>query len=140
MQKYSENGRPLPMVTPVSAPYFDAARRQQLRLPQCPRDGFFFYPRRCCPHCLQTDWVWAEARPRGVVYAFTVERMGQEPGLRPLTPFAIVVVDLLDGPRLIGNMKTEDLDGLAVGADVEAYFELVEDAPLLHFRGIPRQP
>jgi uncharacterized OB-fold protein len=134
MQPRSSSGRPLPLVTPLSQPYFDAARENRLLLQQCPRDGFFFYPREFCPHCLQDDWQWQEARKLGEVYSYTVEQTGQEPGLKGMTPFAIAVVDLLDGPRVIGNVRGEDLEGLAVGAKVVLFFEQVEQASILFFR------
>jgi uncharacterized OB-fold protein len=133
MQRYSSTKRPLPLITPIAEPYFNAAKDNRLLLQCCPRDGFFFYPRERCPHCLQTDWRWQAAQPKGTLYSFTVERMGQEPGMRALTPFAIAMVDLDEGPRLVGNVKTDDLAGLSVGARVALYFEQLEGAPLLYF-------
>jgi len=134
MQPRSPRGQPLPLVTPVTKPYFDAARENRLLLQKCPRDGFFFYPREFCPRCLQADWQWQEARKQGAVYSYTIDHMGQEPGLRGFTPFAIAVVDLIDGPRMIGNVCGFDLDGLAVGKTVAIYFQHTENSPILFFR------
>ena len=134
MQIYAENGRPLPLVTPTSQPFFDAAREQKLLLQKCPRDGFFFYPRSHCPHCLQTDWSWQEARKRGIVHAFTIDRMGQDPGQRSRVPFAIALVDLDDGPRIIGNVVDCAPEAIKIGMAVEVHFDIVDDTPLIAFK------
>jgi len=134
MQPHAENGRPLPLITEISRPFFDAAREQKLVMQRCPRDGFFFYPRARCPHCLQADWAWQEAQPTGAIHSFSVERMGQDPGQRGRVPFTIVLVDLDDGPRMIGNMEGEP--DVRVGQRVEVTFELLDGAPLTCFRQI----
>lgn len=134
MQVHAGNGRPLPLVTPIAQPFFDAAREQRLLLQQCPRHGFFFYPRSHCPHCLRTDWSWREARGSGTVHAFTIDRMGQDPGQRSRAPFAIALVDLDDGPRLIGNIVDCAFADLRVGMAVAVHFDIVDGAPLTVFK------
>ena len=57
MAIYASDGRPLPQPTTTTQPFFDAARRHEFRLQRCPRDGFFYYPRSHCPHCLGVDWI-----------------------------------------------------------------------------------
>ena len=47
---------PLPAPTPDSAPFWEAARRHELRLPRCRDCGeAFFYPRNVCPGCLSSN-------------------------------------------------------------------------------------
>ncbi len=132
--RYAQNGRPLPVPIPVAEPYFNAALENRLLLPHCPHDGFFFYPRSHCPHCLGNDWTWREAPKGGHVYAFTIDRVGHEPGLKPFVPFALAVVDMAAGPRMTGMVTGIAVDAVSVGMAVEAYFLIVEGAPLLHFR------
>jgi uncharacterized OB-fold protein len=134
MQTYAQDGRPLPLITPTSQPYFEAARDNRLLLQQCPRDGFFFYPRSHCPACLQTDWAWSEARKSGRVHSFTIDRMGQDPGLRAFAPIVVAVVDLDDGPRVIGNVVDCPFEQLRVDMPVEIFFERVDATALMRFR------
>ncbi len=136
MQIYAENGRPLPLITPTSQPFFEAARAQKLLMQKCPRDGFFFYPRSHCPHCLQTDWSWLPAQTSGRIHSFTIERLGQDPGQRARVPFVIAVVDLDDGPRMIGNVIDCPHEALRVGMPVRVCFEIVENIPLTCFSPI----
>jgi len=135
--RMSEDGRPLPVPNPTTAPFFDAAREGRLRLQRCPRDGLFFYPRSRCPGCLGADWSWEDVRGRGPLHAFPVDRVGHDPALARDVPFAIAVVELEEGPRMTARVVDCGLDELRVGMPVEAAFETLEDVPLVRFR--PRQ-
>ena len=99
-----------------------------------PRDGFFFYPRSHCPGCLGTDWSWQPARVSGRIHAFTIDRIGQDPGLRAQVPFAIAVVELDDGPRVVGNIVDAAFERLQVGLPVSVGFNLIEGVALMVFR------
>jgi uncharacterized OB-fold protein len=133
-QSYAFDGRPLPRITPVAEPFFAAARRGDLLLQRCPRDGFFFYPRLRCPGCLGDDWTWTGASPWRTVHAFTIDHRGQDPHLRPFAPLLLAVVDLDDGPRMVGQVLGCRPDEIAVGRRVRVEFEVVEDAPLIRFK------
>lgn len=135
-QPYSEDGRPIPRRTPVSAPYFDAAREGRLSLQKCPRDGFFFYPRSRCPDCLKDDWAWEDVSGKGVLYAFTTDRVGLDPAQRPQLPLVVAIVELAEGPRLttrIVGCKPEEVE---VGMPVEVVFEDVDKETLIHFQPV----
>ena len=102
-------------------------------LQRCPRDGFFFYPRSRCPRCLGADFEWREASGRGVLHSFTVDRVGHLPGLQPLVPHAIGIVELAEGPRMTARIVDCDVDALEVGQPVEARYEDTGPVTLVHF-------
>jgi uncharacterized OB-fold protein len=132
--KHTSDGRPLPWPNPTTAPFFEAARRHELVLQRCPRDGFFFYPRSRCPSCLGADWGWERVSGSGRVHSFTIDRVGHLPALRKLAPYAIAIVELDEGPRLTARLVECDVEAVKVGMRVVAAFEDVEDASLVHFR------
>ena len=139
MVQFATDGRPLPRPTPVTRPFFDAAAEGRLSLQRCPRDGFFYYPRSHCPKCWGTDWSWSLLSGRGTVYSFTVDRVGHDPALAPDVPFAIALVDLEEGPRVVANVVGCDVDDVRVGLPVAAAFESFDakdggDVTLLRFR------
>jgi len=138
MQPHSENGRPLPRRTPISAAYFDAAKEHRLVIQKCPRDGLFFYPRTRCPVCLGDDWSWETMSGRGVVYSLTVDRVGHDPAQRSRLPLIIAIVELEEGPRLTTNIIGCVPDEVSVGAAVEALFEDVDDESLVCFKLTPK--
>jgi len=131
--QHGTNGRPLPWPNPTTQPFFDAARRGELLLPCCPRDGFFFYPRSRCPHCLGSDWHWEPASGRGRIHSFTIDRIGHLPALAPEAPFAIAIVELQEGPHMTARIVDCDPEALAVDQPVVARFEQVDDTALVHF-------
>lgn len=133
MTQPASDGRPLPWPNPTTQPFFDATRRHELRLPRCPRDGYFFYPRTRCPRCLRDDWEWAPASGRGHVHSFTVDRVGHDPGQVSRLPLVIAVIDLDEGPRLTANVLGVDPDEVFVGMPVRAIYEDLDEITLLHF-------
>ena len=133
-QPMAGNGRPLPRRTPISAPYFDAAKQGQLVIPRCPRDGFFFYPRNRCPECLADDWVWEQVSGRGTLYAFTIDRVGHDPAQRSRLPLIVAAVDLDEGPRLTTNLVDCTPDDVEIGMPLEVAFEELDGEALILFK------
>ena len=129
----SEDGRPLPIPTPLAAPFFEAAAEGRLLIPHCPRDGWFFYPRSRCPTCLGDDWDWREASGQGEVHAFTVDRVGHDPALAADNPYAVAVVELAEGPRMPARIVGGGVDDVRVGMPVEAHYEDIEGITLVRF-------
>lgn len=132
-QPFAADGRPIPRRTPISAPYFDAAREGRLVLQRCPRDGFFFYPRSRCPVCLGDDWKWEQVSGRGTVYSFTVDRAGLDPAQRAHLPLVVAAVELEEGPRLTTRIVGCRPEEVSVGMPVEVRFEDLGRETLIHF-------
>lgn len=89
--------------SPDARPFWDAAKRGELVLPRCGGCGVsFWYPRAHCPTCGGRSITWEPASPRGVVHAFCIHHATPLAHLRELVPFATVLVDLADGPRMMG--------------------------------------
>ncbi|MHA7837823.1 MAG: Zn-ribbon domain-containing OB-fold protein [bacterium] len=139
-QPIDGNGRPMPRRTPISAPYFDAAKAHRLILPRCPRDGFFFYPRNRCPQCLSDDWAWEEASGRGTLHAFAVDRVGHDPAQRSRLPLVVAAVDLEEGPRLTTDLVDCAPEDVRIGMPVEATFEDLDGETLVLFKPSARSP
>lgn len=127
-------GRPLPRVTPLARPLFEAAAEGRFVIPRCPRDGFFYYPRSRCPSCLGDDWSWQEASGEGRVHAFTVDRVGHDPGQRERLPLVVAAIELAEGPRLTANVLDCDPERVTVGMPVRVVFEAVDGVTLIQFR------
>ncbi|TMA35093.1 MAG: Zn-ribbon domain-containing OB-fold protein [Deltaproteobacteria bacterium] len=135
-----EHTGPVPVPTPETRPYWEAARRHALELPRCRTCGdCFFYPRAACPRCLSGDLEWVRASGRGTLHTFTVVHRG----LRdfPLgTPYVIAIVELAEGPRLMTNLVGVEPDPacLRIGMPVEVVFEDVSaEVALPRFRPAP---
>ncbi|MGO9604686.1 MAG: Zn-ribbon domain-containing OB-fold protein [Candidatus Binataceae bacterium] len=117
---FGPHGEPIPIPTPIATPFFDAARRGQLVLQRCPRDGFFFYPRNRCPRCFGTDWSWEQASGLATIVSYTIDRTAMVPGFRAEAPYVVAILQLAEGPRMPGRITGCDPSEVKVGAKVRA--------------------
>ena len=128
---------PLPVPTPETKPFWDAARRHELTLPRCrPCGSFFFFPRSVCPRCLSADVEWRQVSGRGTLHTFTVVHRGAK-GFPLGTPYVIAVVELAEGPRMMTNLVGAEPDPakLRIGMPVEVVFrDVSSEVTLPHFR------
>ena len=71
----SEYTKPLPQITPLSKPFYDAARKHKLIIQRCKDcSQYVFYPKHFCPYCLSDKLDWVESSGKGKIYSFTVCR------------------------------------------------------------------
>ena len=133
-----ENLKPLPRSTPESAPFWDACRRHALELQQCDAcQQFWFPPSNRCPHCLSADWKWSPVSGNGEVFTFTVFHRAYHKGFAGELPYAVAVVELAEGPRLVSNIVGCAPESVKIGLPVSVVFEDVTDEATL-FKFKPR--
>ncbi len=121
-----------PPESPAGAPFWAASREQRLVLPWCPAcEAPHWYPRGFCPTCLAEDVEWREASGRGVVYAVSVQPKPSHPGLADRAPYAVVLVELAEGVRMMLQASSvsgvEDPWAIAVGDPVTVGWEPLPD-------------
>lgn len=100
----------------------DGARLLGSRCATC--DTPYFPRSELChnPDCDHSDMQDASFGPRGVLWSYSVQNYPPPPPARydePYVPYALGVVDLTDGLRVVGRMAVEDPGQLDVGGDVE---------------------
>ncbi len=126
--------RPLPQPDDATAPYWDAARRHELRVQRCGSCGRLrFPPQPMCDHCRSLDASWERMSGRGTVFSFVIAHLPVLPAFQAKAPFAIVLVELAEDPRLrvVGNLLDCPLDQIAIGMPVEVTFEQVDETTTL---------
>jgi uncharacterized OB-fold protein len=124
-----EYAGPIPVPTPETRPFWDAARRHELVLQRCRSCGrHVFYPRAACPHCLGADLAWERVSGQGRVHTFTVVHRGLR-GFPLGPPYVIAIVELDEGPRLMTNLVDVEPDPakIRIGMRVAVVFEDVSD-------------
>jgi uncharacterized OB-fold protein len=133
----SEYTGPVPVPTPESRPFWEAARRHELMLQRCRRcTRFFFYPRAACPHCLSGDVEWQRVSGRGTLHTFTVVHRGLR-GFPLGEPYILAVVELEEGPRMMTNLVDVEPDParIRIGMAVEVVFaDVTAEVALPRFR------
>jgi uncharacterized OB-fold protein len=131
--------KPLPQISPDMAPFFEAARRRELVVQQCARCGTRRFPARAiCSRCLGRDATWVPVSGRGTVFSFAVMHQAFHPGFAADVPYAVVVIELEEGVRLLSNVVDCPAAGVRIGLPVEVVFEDVgPDVTLPKFRPRP---
>ncbi len=100
----SSAAKPAPRPTPDTAPYFEATKRGELCIQRCQRcERAYFYPRSSCPACGSTDVVWFTTSGRARLHTYMLSYRAA-PGFEDQVPYAIAIVELAEGPRLMTNI------------------------------------
>lgn len=95
--------RPRPDPSPLTEPFWAAARERRLVRPYCAAcDRSFFTPQLACPRCLSTEWEYRESSGRGTVYSATVVHRAPYPGFT--SPYHVAIVDLEEGWQMLTNI------------------------------------
>jgi uncharacterized OB-fold protein len=118
-----------PPASPSTERVWEATREGQLLLPWCLDCGrAHFYPRRRCPFCRGSNFEWRAAGGGGVVYALSVQHRPGWMGLADRVPYAVAVVELDEGVRIMGGLDgLGDAAGAAVGTRVMLGWEPLSD-------------
>ncbi len=76
-----------------------------LRFQRCAACAYLRYPASAiCPQCLSGEAEWVVDSGEGAVWSFCVYRRAFHPAFAPLVPYAVALVELDSGPRLLTNI------------------------------------
>jgi uncharacterized OB-fold protein len=105
-----------------------------LRLQRCDACGTWRHPPRVlCGHCGAGDWQWTPVSGRGALYTWTITHQMLFPPFADDLPYAVVVVELEEGPRLVTAIRGVEPSDLRLGLAVELRIARVSDAVGLHY-------
>lgn len=92
--------------------------------------------RYACQQCGSAELDWVNSALLGEVYALTVVTRAPSEEFRALAPYTLVLVDLQEGPRLMGHGEP----GLVIGDPVVASFVDLGGKRLVLFRRFSKMP
>jgi len=96
---------------------------------RCPSCGAHYFPRSATcnnPDCLGGQTEEIALSRRGKLWSYTIQYYPPPPPFKfeqPFTPYAIGLVELPEGLRVLGMVSTDNPEGLMVGLDVELVLE-----------------
>ena len=130
--------KPLPGINKLNKPFWEATKRHELVLQHCCKCGVYRYPvGLTCPECVSDELEWRKVSGRGVIYTWTVFHRVYHPAFANEIPYAVVAVELDEGPRMITNLVDCQLANIKIGMPVEVTFEDVnEEISLPKFRPV----
>jgi len=119
--------KPLPEITPVTQPFWEATAQGKLLMQRC-RDchSWVWCPRPACVECGSEQLEWTLLSGRGRVFAFTVIREVVGRALRGFAkdiPYVTAWIDLEEGPRFCSNIVQCPVEKVEIGMAVEVVFE-----------------
>jgi uncharacterized OB-fold protein len=126
--------RPTPVPTPATEPYWEAAKRKILSIQRCTGCGKLTHPPvQQCPDCRSSSFDWIESSGRGAVYQFTVTHERLVAGFEHAVPYACVLVELQDQPRVfvLANLIGAPASAARIGLPVKVDFEPIDDGFVL---------
>lgn len=122
-----EPGRALPQPTPETQHFWDGTQAGELRLQRCNDCAkVYFPPRPFCPACASRGVSVFKASGKAILYSYVIHHR-PVPGFTP--PYAIAVVELEEGPRMMTNIVEcpQTPEALQLDMPVEVVFEPQND-------------
>jgi uncharacterized OB-fold protein len=115
---------PLPDVDdPIMRPFWEGARAGKLMLQRVKATGRAFWPPKPMYWKGGDKLEWFEASGRGTIYSYVVGYEPFLPAFQELLPLIMVLVELEEGPRLVGYMVDARPEGMAFGMKVSVVFK-----------------
>lgn len=127
------SSKPIPTPDAETAPFWEAAAEGVLKIQKCTGCGeHIFYPRMVCPHCMSDELDWVSVSGRARIHALTVVHRSSAP-FRDDLPFAVAIVELEEGPRMMTRVLTDTPETLRIDDPVKVHFAPQGDGPPLPF-------
>jgi uncharacterized OB-fold protein len=120
--------KPLPIPTPWSQPFWDAAREHRLVLRRCSKCGYIDHPPYLyCTNCHTDEHEWIEAEGKATLAAYAINQFGVPFPFWADLPYVVALIDLPEGVRMISNVVECEFDRLQNGMKLEVVFDDVSD-------------
>ena len=137
----AETRRPIPQPSPETQHFWDGTKSGELRLQSCDRcSHVYFPPRPFCPSCASRSVSIFRASGNATLYSYIINQR-RHPAFDG--PYAIAVVELEEGPRMMTNIvdTPQTPEALQLDMPLEVVFEELSDEihlPLFRPTGGPR--
>ncbi len=121
-----------PDPTPTSQPFWDALNDQRVEIQRCDDcQGWVYYPRSRCSHCLSANLTWTEISGEGTLYTYTVARQPTTPTFDGIDNLLLAVVELDEGPKVTTTLEGVGPDEVEVGMRLAPVFVSAGEQTLL---------
>ncbi|AXE87095.1 bifunctional MaoC family dehydratase N-terminal/OB-fold nucleic acid binding domain-containing protein [Streptomyces sp. Go-475] len=128
--------RPRPVVNRDNAGFWDGVARHELLIQRCTACRTLRFPwLPGCHGCGSPDWDTVAASGEGTVYSYVVVHHPPFPAFEP--PYAVGLIELAEGVRLVSNVVGVPYDEVRIGMPVRLEFRRYDDELVLPvFQGV----
>ena len=124
--------KPLPIPDADTEAYWHGLREGKLLLQHCPDCGHVqFYQQAICRQCGSENLEHRAAGGGGSVHSFSVVHRAPGPAFRQDTPYAVLLVELDEGPRMISSLVHGDAAAVTFDMRVQLVCEPAEGGVVL---------
>lgn len=139
----AEYTKPLPLISdPANAPFWEGTKRHELLVRRCQQCGEYQWPPRpMCAQCHSFDLQWVKTGGKGILYTYTVAYRAFHPAFQNDVPYGVVIVELDEGPRMMGNSEGIKPEDIKIGTRMEAVFkDVTEEVTLVNWKPLSAGP
>jgi uncharacterized OB-fold protein len=90
-------------------------------------------PRPMCAACGSMQWAWRESCGRGRVFSWTITRAPLHPAFAADVPYAVLLVELEEGVRMISGFRNGSIVAIELDMSVEVIFERLNEHVAMPF-------
>ncbi|MEV7556415.1 OB-fold domain-containing protein [Streptomyces sp. NPDC089795] len=118
--------RPRPVINRDNQGFWDGVRDHKLLIQRCTSCAALRFPwLPGCNACASPDWDTVEACGAGTVFSYVVMHHPPFPAFDP--PYAVALVELAEGVRIVSNITGVPYDKVRIGLPVQLEFLRVDD-------------
>ncbi|MFG2882863.1 bifunctional MaoC family dehydratase N-terminal/OB-fold nucleic acid binding domain-containing protein [Streptomyces sp. NPDC048297] len=133
----SPGTRPRPVVNRDNAGFWEGVAGHRLLIQRCTGCATLRHPwLPGCNACGCPDWDTVEASGEGTVYSYVVMHHPPFPAFDP--PYAVGLVELAEGVRMVSDVVGVPYDKVRIGMPVRLAFRSYDDVTLPVFEGVER--
>jgi hypothetical protein len=115
-----------PQVNRDTAFFWEGTRQGELRVQRCGACGDLRHPPGpVCPSCHAMQPTYDVVSGRGTIYSYVVHRHPPVPG--KLLPILLVLVELEEGVRMVGELLDATPHDVTIGSPVEVTMVSIDD-------------
>lgn len=119
---------------PEEAQFWQFIGMGRAHLQRCPRCSVWVYPPApVCPDCLGSNLIWELVSGKGTVWSYTVYRHSFADHLTTRIPYCLALVELSEGPLLMGNLSGMSYGPELIGIPVKVQYEIEDGQPTYSF-------
>ena len=123
MEEYT---KPLPLITKLSKPFYDACKEKRLIYQLCTDcEQVIFFPKFLCPNCMSRNLEWKDSKGKGKILTYTVTYDYGPQEFMQDGPYALALIDLDEGYRMMSNIVDCEFDDIHCDMPVEVVFDPV---------------
>jgi len=125
-----------PTVVDIAKPYYEGMQQHKLLIQRCLSCQTNLPPaQKVCDECGSTELEWFEAKGTGVIYSYVVFHRSFHPYYDDKIPYTVALVELTEGPRVMGHIVADAGQRYEVGTAVIANYKKIDkENELLYFK------